>query len=91
MLTDKVMEKKLKKIMADLFEVSINQINESTTSENIESWDSLKHIQLIVTLESQFSLKFGDEEILEMMNYRQISEIVANKLHYSICLTKPSK
>ena len=74
------MEEKLKKVMADIFEVSSDQINESSSIDNTDNWDSLKHMKLIITLEESFSIKFKDEEIIEMTNYSTIKKILKRKI-----------
>lgn len=73
------MEQKLKTVMADIFEISIDQIKESTTMENIESWDSLKHIELMVAIEEKFEIALETEEIIEMISFIDIKRILSNK------------
>lgn len=73
------MEEKLKRIMADVFKLSIDQIDELSSMDKIEAWDSLKHIELITTIEDNFGIKLETEEILEMTNFSDIKHILSTK------------
>ena len=67
------MEDQLKKIMADLFDINLNDINEDTTMENIEAWDSLKHMELILAIEENFRIpQLNMDEIVEMISFDRI-------------------
>jgi len=73
------MEDRIKGVMAAIFEVTVEEITDESSPDNIESWDSLKHMNLIVGLEEEFGVLFTDEEILEMMNYDLIKVILKEK------------
>lgn len=74
------MENRLKKVMASVFEVSEDTIDKNTSPDKIETWDSLNHMKLVVALEEEFAVKFKDEEILEMQNFKLIKCILSNYL-----------
>ena len=65
-------EDRIKSVMSAVFEISADQIKEDSSPDTIESWDSLKHMNLIVALEEEFLLRFNDEQTLEMLNYSLI-------------------
>ena len=73
------MEMKLKQIMANVLKVQLDEINEGTTIENVESWDSLSHMQLILTIEEQFGVKLAEEDFLIMTSFNEIKRILENK------------
>ena len=66
------MERQLKRIMADVFDVPVEEINEHSSAHTITTWDSLKHINLILALQKEFGIRFEDEEIPTMINYHII-------------------
>ncbi len=66
------MEDRLKKIMADVFDVPVSDINDSVSPHTIATWDSLKHINLILALQKEFGVRFEDEEIPTMTSYHMI-------------------
>jgi len=65
-------EDRIKSVMSAVFEISADQIKEDSSPDTIESWDSLKHMNLIVALEEEFLLRINDEQTLEMLNYSLI-------------------
>ena len=46
------MEVRIKQVMSNVFNLDINSINSMSSPDNIENWDSLKHMNLIVALDS---------------------------------------
>ena len=46
---------KLNLVMSAVFEIPIESINQKSSPETIESWDSLKHMNLIVAIEEEFN------------------------------------
>ena len=73
------MEDRIKKIMSDVLNIDVSLINNETSPDNIENWDSLKHMNLIVALEEEFEIEFDDEEIVDSMNYALIVIILKSK------------
>jgi len=55
----------LRLIMADVFDVDLapGELTETTTANDIEEWDSLSHIRLVVAVERKFGVKFSNAEI----------------------------
>ena len=77
------LEKKLKNIMSIVFELKSNEINDDSSPENIEKWDSLKHMMLIGAIEDEFDIQFTNDEMLELLNYKLIKLILTEKLDNS--------
>ena len=73
------MEEKLKTVISNVFELTSDKIDESTTMESIEQWDSLKHMELIMAIEEKFGIVFETEEILEITSFTGIKDILRNK------------
>ncbi len=72
------MEQKIKEVMAKIFDIAVEKIDENTSPETIATWDSLKHMSLILSLEEEFDIQFEDEELIEMMDFKSILEILKN-------------
>jgi len=71
-----MIERRIKQVMSDVFNVDINSINDTSSPDNIENWDSLKHMNLIIALEEEFGVIFDDQEIVDSMNYALIVNIL---------------
>ena len=66
------MKKQIFQIMSNLFDVPIEIINEKSSSDSIETWDSLNHIRLIMSLEEKFNVTFTDDQIVDMLSVESI-------------------
>jgi len=63
-------------VMSAVFEVPIININEDSSIDTIESWDSLRHLNLILALEDEFEISIPNEEVGNMVNYKLIELII---------------
>lgn len=54
-------------------------LEDSTTADDVEEWDSLSHIQLIVAIEKHFQIKFTSKEILSWQNVGQMIDTISHK------------
>ena len=77
---EEIIEDRIKEAMSAVFNVPADEINDESSPNNIQLWDSLKHIQLVITLEEEFGITLEDEESVEMLNYSSIKHILAEKL-----------
>jgi acyl carrier protein len=73
------MEQKIKNVMASVFHLDISEINDDASPDNIEQWDSLRHMHLIIGLEEEFAVTFKEDEIVEMLNYKLIYDTLRQK------------
>ena len=72
-------KERIKNVMSLVFELPIKDISKNSSPETIETWDSLKHMNLVIALEEEFKIEVSDDEILEMMDYSSIETIIINK------------
>jgi acyl carrier protein len=54
-------------------------ITERTSRSDIEKWDSLQHLNLVMLLETEFKVQFTPEEINSMKNIRDIKRFIEKK------------
>ena len=54
----------LNEVFRDVFDDDTIEVNDQTTSRDIEDWDSLEHINLIAAIETQFGMKFTMGQVL---------------------------
>jgi long-chain acyl-CoA synthetase len=65
---------------AEAFKVPRQQIDLSTTSENLEGWDSMAHLLFVTKLEEQFRIRLSSKEIMVMSSIREAEKIVSKKV-----------
>ena len=71
---------RIKQVMSLVFEVPLESIGDDASSDSIESWDSLRHLNLIIALEEEFEITIPDEEVGNLVNYKLINLIVNDLL-----------
>lgn len=73
-------ELNLKQVLAEIFELDPSTIDGTTSIENVERWDSLQHISMIVSVEQEFGVRFSEEEMAELVSYERLRSALAGKL-----------
>jgi acyl carrier protein len=71
---------KLQEVFQDVFDDDTIEINESTTANDIEDWDSLEHITLIGAVEKTFKMRFKMKEVSSMKNVGEMAEIILERI-----------
>ena len=66
-------------IFRDVFDDEDIQINVDMTANDIDEWDSLAQIRLILEIEKRFSLHFDASEIEKLENVGQMAELISQK------------
>jgi acyl carrier protein len=72
-------ENLLKKVMASVLKVDVSAIDENSSMDNIKSWDSLGHMNLVLALEDEFKVVIPDEDAGNITSYKLIM-VVLNEL-----------
>ena len=65
--------------MAEIFQVDKSRINNKTSPEDMEEWDSMKHMLLLMAIEEEFEFRFSDEEMTECTNVEEIINVINKK------------
>ena len=53
---------------------------DETTANDIEDWDSLEHINLVVAVEKKFNIKFNMGEVNNMKNVGEMADIILKRV-----------
>jgi acyl carrier protein len=64
-------------VVSQVLGIPVGALNDDSSPENIASWDSLKHMNLVLALEEEFRIRFTDEKILAMLTVRSITDSVS--------------
>lgn len=70
---------KLQEIFQDIFDDNTIELFDEMNANDIEDWDSLTHIQLIVQIEKLFGIKFTTGEVASLKNVGQFISLVQEK------------
>ncbi len=71
---------KVQEVFRDELEVEDLVLTDETTADDVEEWDSLSHVQLVVALEKAFGIKFTSREILSWDNVGDLVDCIAGKM-----------
>ena len=66
----------LRTLAADILEVEPAELNESSSPETVDSWDSVQHLNLILAIEEQYDIQLDPEEIGGISNLGGLAELV---------------
>lgn len=72
--------KQLNEVFRDVFEDDTIVVNDGTTAEDIEDWDSFEHINLIVAVEEKFGMKFSMGQVTAMKNVGEMADIILKSM-----------
>lgn len=70
---------KVQDIFRDVLDNDDIVLTPETTANDVEDWDSLSHIQLIVAIEKELKIKFTSKEILSWSNVSEMIECILLK------------
>lgn len=71
---------KVQEIFRDVFDDEELIISDATNSDEIEDWDSLEHISLIVSMEKEFSMKFDLKEVNALKDVGEMVDLIKRKM-----------
>ena len=56
----------LRELLADVFEISPEQVTAELSMESLDNWDSFRHLQAILALEGEYGVQFDPQRIPEL-------------------------
>ena len=71
---------RLNEVFRDVFDDESITVNDSTTADDIEDWDSLEHINLIAAVEQEFGMKFTMGQVVSMKNVGEMVDIIISRI-----------
>lgn len=78
-MSEEILEK-VRLIVSDIFNVPLEEITSESSPESIENWDSMQQLNLVLSLEHEFSVNFEPEEIEKLTDVKEIVLLIQKKL-----------
>jgi len=69
----------LRDILADTLEISPEEVTPSLNTQSIETWDSFRHLQLVLAIEGEYGVQFDPQQIPELTSVEKIQQALAAK------------
>ena len=69
----------LDEVFQDVFDDDSIHVTDTTTAEDIEDWDSLELINLVVAIENRFDMKFNMAEVTSMKNVGEMVDAIVER------------
>jgi acyl carrier protein len=79
-MTDPELYDALNKVFRQVLEDDTLELTPETTADDVEGWDSMNHIFIVVELEKRFGVKFQAAEMEELKNVGELVTLVKEKL-----------
>jgi acyl carrier protein len=70
---------RLLSVFQDVFDDDTIVLDDSTTASDIEGWDSLAHIGLVIAIEREFSIRMAAKEVGDLKNVGQMIGLIENR------------
>jgi acyl carrier protein len=71
--------KTFNQIVSSTFSIPEESVNDALSSKDIENWDSMNYLMFIADLESEFSLSFTMDEVMNAQTLGDIRSIVESR------------
>jgi acyl carrier protein len=71
---------RLTRVFRDVFDDDELEIDRDTTAQDVEGWDSLMHVTLLVNVEKAFGIKFSSSEVASMKDVGQLVDLIDARL-----------
>lgn len=75
-MTREEVYERLNKVFQDVFDEEDLTVNDETTADDVEGWDSFEHINLVVAIQDEFSFKIPMGKVVTMKNVGEMVDII---------------
>ena len=75
-MTNEAILERVRYIVAEITEVEVERITLQSSPDNLEEWDSLAQVNIVLSLEQEFGHQFSPDQIERMVSVAKIVEVV---------------
>ena len=69
-------EKKVIDIISDILSIKKKKISNKTAMNNVDQWDSLKQMQIIVAIEDEFKIRFNEDDLIHASSVEKLLKTI---------------
>lgn len=69
----------LRDIVADTLEITPEEVTPETSIESVESWDSFRHLQLVLSVEGEYGVQLDPQQVPELTNVAKLQAALQKK------------
>jgi acyl carrier protein len=69
----------LRNIFADTLEISSDEVTPDLSADSVETWDSFRHLQLILSIEDEYGVQFDPQKIPELITVAKVQEALEQR------------
>ena len=80
-MTREYVYEKMNEIFRNVFDDESIVLNDETNANDIEDWDSLEQINLIVAIENEFGMMLDMAEVADLANVGEMVDLILSKEH----------
>lgn len=73
------MDSKVDLLVAEVLQIPAATITDDLAMKDVDAWDSLKHMELVVLMEERFDLQLTFDEIVAMQSVREIKRVLSER------------
>jgi acyl carrier protein len=73
---------KLTPIFREVFDDDSLVVSDDMTADDVDGWDSLSHVNLLIAIEIAFDIEFKQNEIQSFANVGELEKCIIDKLHH---------
>ena len=73
------MGKNVEQLLADVLQIPATEVTDQLAMTDLDVWDSLKHIELIASLEEQLNVQLSFDDIVAMRSVGDIKRVLSSK------------
>ena len=73
-------EDRVKEVFCSIMDITSDELPEDATPDTIESWDSIRHLKLVLALEEEFDIELDEDEVDGLLSVSQFVQAIEAEL-----------
>ena len=75
------LQERLNRVFCEVFDDDTIRISPAMMASDVDGWDSLSHVNLIVAIEARFAIRFSQKELLTFKNVGDLLNSIRSKIN----------